>query len=265
MTFDDPRLTAWVDAVVARHIAAFSRPEFLKAVRALSSRYVQQRAALPARSPLDSAGKRAAFAGFYAPLHLLTAFAALRQLAPGRPVPATVHDLGCGTGVAGAAWALASGTSPKLTCIDLSSWVLDETRWNLRALELTGRTQRGDLVDALAAALRRPGDLSATGLVCGWSLNELAPAARDQALTHLLEAAARGARVFVIEPVATSAVPWWTAWESRAAAGGGRADIWRIDDPLPATLAALDRDAGFAREALTARSVYFAGAGVGSR
>ena len=28
--------------------------------------------ALPDRNPLDSAGKRAAFAGFYAPLHFLT-------------------------------------------------------------------------------------------------------------------------------------------------------------------------------------------------
>jgi hypothetical protein len=263
MTFDDPRLTAWVDAVVARHTAAFSRPEFLKAVRALSSRYVEQRAALPGRSPLDSAGKRAAFAGFYAPLHLLTAFAALRQLLSDRPVPSTVHDLGSGTGVASAAWALACGTAPRIDCVDLNSWVLDEARWNLRTLGLSGRTHRGDLVEALAASLRRTRHQSSTGLVCGWSLNELAPSARDQALGHLLEAAGRGAQVLVIEPVATSAVPWWAAWESRATAAGARADLWRFDDPLPASLAALDRDAGFDRDALTARSVYFSGPGVG--
>ena len=49
-----------------------TRSEFLKAIRALSARYVERRGALPDRSPLDSAGKRAAFAGFYAPLHFLT-------------------------------------------------------------------------------------------------------------------------------------------------------------------------------------------------
>jgi hypothetical protein len=265
MTFEDPRLAAWVDAVVARHTSSFSRPEFLKAVRALSSRYVQQRAALPGRSPLDSPGKRAAFAGFYAPLHLLTAYGALRQLLPGRPVPAEVHDLGSGTGVAGAAWALASAAPPRLTCVDLNSWVLNEARWNLRTLGLTGRTHRGDLVEALARVLRHTQNLSATGIICGWSLNELAAPPRDQALAHLLDAASRGAQVVVIEPVATSAVPWWAAWESRATAAGARADLWRIDDALPPALASLDRDAGFDREALTARSVHFSGAGVGLR
>ena len=265
MTFDEPRLVAWVDAVVGRHTAAFTRPEFLKAVRALSSRYVEQRAALPGRSPLDSAGKRAAFAGFYAPLHLLTAFAALRQLVSERPAPANLHDLGCGTGVASAAWALACGAAPRIDCVDLNSWVLDEARWNLRALGFSARTHRGDLIAALAAVLRRTRDLTSTGIVCGWSLNELPPPAREDAFVHLLAASSRGAQVFVIEPVATTAVPWWAAWESRAAAAGARTDLWRFIDPLPSSLAALDRDAGFDREGLTARSVYFPGAGVGSR
>jgi hypothetical protein len=52
----------WIDRVIERHTQSMTRPEFLKAVRALSARYVEQRAALRDRSPLDSAGKRAAFA-----------------------------------------------------------------------------------------------------------------------------------------------------------------------------------------------------------
>src|SRR5262245_7039463 len=62
-------VTAWLDALVARHTANLSPPQFFKAIRALSARYVESRGRLPDRSPVDSAGKRAAFAAFYAPLH----------------------------------------------------------------------------------------------------------------------------------------------------------------------------------------------------
>ena len=49
----------WLGALVARHTSTLSRAEFLKAVRALSARYVERRQELPRRSPVDSAGKRA--------------------------------------------------------------------------------------------------------------------------------------------------------------------------------------------------------------
>ena len=63
---------AWLESLPARHAASMTRSEFLKAIRALSARYVERHGALPDRSPLDSAGKRAAFASFYAPLHFVT-------------------------------------------------------------------------------------------------------------------------------------------------------------------------------------------------
>ena len=59
------------------------------------------------RGALDSAGKRAAFALFYAPLHFIAVTEVIRALATSREAPATILDLGCGTGAAGAAWALA--------------------------------------------------------------------------------------------------------------------------------------------------------------
>src|SRR5207247_822586 len=61
------QLDQWLEALGARHRSSFTSSEFLKALRALSARYVERRGALPARSPLDTAGKRAAFAAFYAP------------------------------------------------------------------------------------------------------------------------------------------------------------------------------------------------------
>ena len=67
----------------------------------------------PDASPRRSirAGKRAAFALFYAPLHFMAVTAVVQALGADAPPPASIVDLGCGTGVAGAAWALAAGGS----------------------------------------------------------------------------------------------------------------------------------------------------------
>jgi len=46
-------------------------PEVTRALRALSSAYVERRHKVHAGATLDSAGKRAAFALFYGPLHFL--------------------------------------------------------------------------------------------------------------------------------------------------------------------------------------------------
>src|SRR3954464_4922975 len=98
-------LEKWLDALHARHVATYRPKEFTHALQALSVRYVERRKELPARSPLDSAGKRAAFAAFYAPLHFLTVREILDRVA-GDTAPSRIVDLGCGTGVCGAAWAL---------------------------------------------------------------------------------------------------------------------------------------------------------------
>jgi hypothetical protein len=248
---------AWLGALVARHTSAFARPEFLKAVRALSSRYVESRAALPSRSPLDSAGKRAAFAGFYAPLHYLTTRAIVRGIAT-PPDLSRIVDLGCGTGVAGAAWAAALPAPPSISGVDHSAWALDEMRWNCQQLGLPCRTHRASLVDhlerAIANARRSPMD--GAGLICGWSLNELTHDERARALAALLGLRELGACVLIIEPIASSAVPWWTGWRTPIEAAGGRSDEWRFPAELPHILAELDDAAGFRREHLTARSFW---------
>jgi hypothetical protein len=246
-----------------------TRPEFLKAIRALSSRYVERRGTLPDRSPLDSAGKRAAFAGFYAPLHFLTARAVVRALDERATVLDTLYDMGCGTGVACAAWALEHERPPAITGVDLISWALDDARRNWRSLDLPGRASRGDFVAELeglaartqprraGAPARRQGRLDRTGIVLGWSLNELDAGARARAARAIETLAAQGARILAIEPVSRRLVPWWDDWAARCAAAGARADEWRFRVALPPALAALDRDAGFDRDGLTARSLAF--------
>ena len=69
----------WLAALEARHLSDLRVQEVTRALRALSSAYVQRRGPAISRS-LDTAGKRAAFALFYAPLHLLTTDLVVRAL-----------------------------------------------------------------------------------------------------------------------------------------------------------------------------------------
>ena len=75
---------AWQERALARFLPPLRFPELRRGVQALSSLYVERRGGgdLAARS-LEGAAKRAAFACFYAPLHFLTLFHALRGEALG--------------------------------------------------------------------------------------------------------------------------------------------------------------------------------------
>ena len=113
MTGGDPRFDAWLAALEARHLADLTFPEVSRALRALSSTYVERRERLGEGAALAGAGKRAAFALFYAPLHYLLVREIVRALPAATTGPATLVDLGCGTGAAGAAWASASARPPR--------------------------------------------------------------------------------------------------------------------------------------------------------
>ncbi|HET9372650.1 MAG TPA: methyltransferase [Vicinamibacterales bacterium] len=251
-------LSPWLTALEARHRAALRPAEFLKAVRALSARYVERRDELSRRSALDSAGKRAAFAAFFAPLHFLTTTAIVRELGADRTALRTIVDLGCGTGVASAAWAAAHRDRPAVLGIDRDPWALDEARWNWRELGIEGRVRRGDIVQHLRAAGAGPTARTADGtaLLAAWSVNELDAAARRAALPLLIDAARRGAAVLIVEPISRRAVPWWPEWSATFAGAGGRSDEWTFTDRLPDPLAAIDEAAGFRREGLKARSLF---------
>jgi hypothetical protein len=256
----DPDVVAdWLIHLLDRHTARLTRPEFLKAVRALSARYVERRAALADRPALDSAGKRAAFAAFYGPLHFLATRSVMRALGLGDRRIDILLDLGCGTGVTSAAWTLEARTPPHVWGIDRDTWALAEARWNWRQLGVHGRAVRADLVDvAQAAAAGRfgLGDIRRVGFVLGWSVNELTQTSRARLLESLRILAGRSAGVLVLEPISRAVAPWWPEWEQGLAACGGRADMWKFDSPLPASLAELDEAAGFRRSALGVRSLY---------
>ena len=263
-------LDSWLSALQQRHQSALTSSEFLKALRALSARYVERRSLLRSRSPLDSAGKRAAFAAFYAPLHFLTTREIVRAIGGGRlraegasaeagaPL-ALIIDLGCGTGAASAAWALAHQVPPALLGIDAHPWALAEAKWNWTHLGLRGDLRRGELVLGAERVLaRRSASLSGTGLIAGWIVNELDDAARRTLLATMIEAGKRGAAILVTEPIARSVVPWWDDWADAFVSVGGRGDEWKFDVPLPPPIAAVDEAAGFRRSGLSARSLWLA-------
>jgi Methyltransferase small domain len=256
----DP-VEAWVAALVDRHTRAFTRPEFLKAIRALSARYVERHANLARRPVTDTAGKRAAFAAFYAPLHLLTTRAIVSALGDAIAPVDRVIDLGCGTGAASAGWALTGDARPQIQGVDRDAWSLTEAAWNWRHLGLSGRTSRGDLVRAAEdSASRPPRDRAGrVGFLLGWSANELVTDERQRLFVALMAGLDRGDSVLVIEPIARAALPWWNDWADAFTARGGRADEWKLPPSLPPMLADLDEAAGFRRESLSGRSLLAQG------
>jgi hypothetical protein len=243
----DDAVARWLDALEARHLRDLTFAEVRRALQALSSTYVQHRGRLPEGAALEGAGKRAAFALFYGPLHFLTVREVVRALGSARPAPRELLDLGCGTGAAGAAWALEAGGATAVRGVDRSGWAVDEARWTLRRLGLRGGVERGR---AEQAVLPRRGG----AVLAAYTLNELADGDRERLLERLL--AADGVAVLVVEPVAGRFTPWWPDWARRAAAAGGRHDEWRFRAALPELLARLDRAAGLDHSELTARSLW---------
>jgi hypothetical protein len=231
-----------------RHLAELTFSEVTRALRALSSCYVERRDRLARGGALDSAGKRAAFALFYAPLHFLTVREIARALNVAHRVT-RILDLGCGTGAAGAAIALENAAS-RIEGLDRNGWAVGEANWTYRVLELHGRAVRGDLVGRARKATR--GDL----LLFAYSVNELTDDARTQLLPALDAALDRGAAVLIVEPIARRANRWWEEWRHPLLARGGREDEWRFRTPLPERQRTLARAAGLDPSELTARTFY---------
>ena len=240
-------VTRWLDALERRHLADLTFPEAARALRALSSCYVERRSRLSAGGALESRGKRAAFALFYGPLHLVVTSEIVRALGVARAFKEVI-DLGCGTGAAGAAFAIGT-QAPRITGIDRSPWAVAEANWTYRELGLNGRATQADV----RRFRSRGGEGSA--IVAAYTLNELSEA-RATLLDELLRTAARGANVLIIEPIARGVAPWWDDWRSAFEGAGGRADEWRFPPSLPPRQLDLARAAGLDPRELTARSLW---------
>jgi hypothetical protein len=235
-------------ALQARHLSELTFPEVSRALRALSSIYVERRHLIGRGSAFSGAGKRAAYALFYGPLHYLL----VRSIVSALPVAAdcsTIVDLGCGTGAAGAAWAESCRVSGAVVGIDRHPWAVRETALTYRDLGLHGRTRRQDIASAVLPRSR-------SAIVAAFTMNELPETERDQLLTRLVDRTPWDRQLLIVEPLAGFVAPWWTRWRTRIERAGGRADEWRFKPDLPPIIARLDRGAGLDHRELTGRSLW---------
>lgn len=245
----DPFLR-WLEALDQRHFSALSFQEVRRAVQSLSSLYVERRSRLKDGSALDGAGKRAAFATFFAPLHFLIVREVVRALKAAGSVSSTPRllDLGCGTGCAGAACALEWDAVSSIAGIDRSPWAVQEARWTYGAFGLRGMTKAADINTLVIP--------EGTAVVAAFAINELNDEGREFWRRQLLKSASRGCSSLVIEPIARRAASWWDEWAGQWIDAGGRADAWRFPVVLPERLSLMDKAAGLDHRELTARSLW---------
>jgi len=250
---DEGRIAGWLADLERRQLRELTFAEVRRGLQALSSLYVERRGRIGAGAAFDGRGKRAAFALYYGPLHFLVVREIVRGLEAARPAPSRIIDLGCGTGVAGAAWAVEAAGRPRVDGVEQSGWAVAEARWTLARLGLKGDARR----DSIA---RAPVPKRGEAALAAYALNELSEPERSALLPVLLGAAKAGARALVVEPIARGTAPWWEGWRAAFVAAGGRADEWRFRPALPEAIARLDRAAGLDHRELTARSLYFGAA-----
>jgi SAM-dependent methyltransferase len=255
----DDRFAHWIATLEAKHLAELTFPEVSRALRALSSTYVERRQKLGEGAALSGTGKRAAFALFYGPLHYLLVAHIVEQL-PGAiaEIPTTLLDLGCGTGAAGAAWANACRagraeanreSGPRVVGIDRHPWAVGEAAASYRAFKIPATVRQGDI----ATAVLPKGPAS---ILAAFTMNELGDPERDALLTRLVARARQGDRVLILEPLAGFVARWWNRWRDTFEAAGGRADEWRVRAELPSIVAKLDRAAGLNHREITGRSLW---------
>ena len=243
---------SFLDELEKRQLADLRFSEVTRALRALSSAYVERReSALADHKALDGAGKRAAFALYYGPLHFLLVQHIIKEIGATLS-PGTVVDLGCGTGVAGAA--IATSTTPPLRVLgfDTHPWTLDEARFTYKAFGLQSDVRR-----AQAAKVRFPNDTSI--VVAAFVVNELKDKDRGELLQQIIRLkpdTTRGPHFLIVEPISLRISPWWDEWAGAFTRMGGRADIWKARIDVPPLVKRLAKASGLRPEMLTARSLF---------
>ena len=237
-----------------RQLADLRFPEVTRALRALSSTYVERReSSLADNKALEGAGKRAAFALYYGPIHFLLIQHIIREIGVTLN-PGVVVDLGCGTGVAGAAVATSATPPLRVLGVDTHPWTLDEAKFTYKAFGLHSEVRRSH-----AAKTRFPADTSV--VVAAFVVNELNDGDRAvllenvQQLVRMKPGAARR-HVLIVEPISQRISPWWNQWAGEFTKIGGRADIWKARIEPPPTVKRLARAAGLRPDMLTARSLF---------
>ena len=126
-----------------------------------------------------------------------------------------IMELGCGTGVCGAAWALRATSlgTPELIGMDINRWALTEAQATWKSVGLRGKTKLRSMVEFPKTEMQ-------DAIVAGYSVNELPDGPRASLLRNLRRAHHRGATILILENVAKRPVPWWDTWAAFKERGG---------------------------------------------
>jgi hypothetical protein len=238
----------WFEAILKRHLEKLKFPEVRRAVQALSSLYVERRSRLDGGAVFSGAGKRAAFAMYFGPLHFLLVREIVHALNARIPRGAEILDFGCGTGVAGAAWALELDPQPKVIGVDRHSWALQECKWTYQQLGIRGVVKNADIGTLRISA--------GTAVIAAFTINESDHASRDRFRDEFIKIARSGAPVLIVEPIARRLTSWWDEWATEWKAIGGREDQWQFRVDLPEQLALMDKASGLDHRELKGRSLW---------
>ena len=245
----DEQLTAWVEALEKRYLSDVTFQEARRALEALSAIYTQKRDRLAQGAALDGRGKRAAFAFFYGPLHFMLVQRVVEALGLAASPLGQIVDVGCGTGVGGAAWAALVAPKPRIQGVDVDPWAIAEARWTYGYFGLTSQTAKGS-ADGTRFA-------DGSGIIAAYAVNELDDGARGRLLKTLVDAQQRGCRAVIVEPISKTTSPWWPEWVSAFKDMGGRDDEWSFPAELPARLRLMDKAAGLRHDRLKGRTLSF--------
>jgi hypothetical protein len=244
----DERFVQWFEALERRHLTNRTFSEVRRAARSLSSLYVERRERIGRGSAFSGAGKRAAFAMYFGALHFLLVREIVRALEASVPRGAAIFDLGCGTGVAGAAWALELEPRPRVAGVDRNGWVLAECRWTYEQLGIRGTVKSADL-----RLLRIPAHAA---VIAAFTIDELDVASRERFRRDFSKIARAGAPVLIVEPIARRPISWWGEWVRDWRTLGGCENEWRFRVELPERLILMDKAAGLNHRELTGRSLW---------
>lgn len=236
----------WIDKLFERWRSELTHQEVARALKVLSRDYVQRRTRLRGKA-LEGRGKQAAFALYYAPRHFVVVQEALKALDAPTDSPREIIDLGCGSGVAGAAWALQCGGN--VVGVELDPGVLREAAFTFKDLGV-----RGGGVRCHIAKYRWP--KPPVGVAAAFTVNELDEKDRERLWRELEKQVKGGSKVLILEPLSTRITPWWQDWSERVIALGGRVDEWHFDLALPEPVFLLGKSAGLKPDKLGARTLW---------
>jgi len=238
----------WIDTMFDRWLGELTHKEIARALKALSIDYVQRRGRIRGKA-LAGRGKQAALALYYGVRHFVIVQETLIALEVPEDVPKQIIDLGCGAGVAGAAWSLHCGGKPSVLGIELDPDIMREAEYTYKDLKL-----RGKLIRCHLSKYRWP--KPPVCIIASCFVNELNERDRER-LWHSLEKQTRdGSRVLILEPLAVRITPWWRDWVERVRLIGGRAEEWHFDVELPESVHLLGKSAGLRPDRLGARVLW---------